>query len=98
MTKTNAELDAEVIAIDRKYERTARIRNGTTLEFTCLADVEPRAIEWLWPGRIARGKLTLLTGDPGVGKSQISLDIAATITEGREWPDGGGVSRGSVIL
>ena len=42
-----------------------------------LADVEPERVEWLWTGRIPRGKLTLLDGDPGLGKSTVAYDIAA---------------------
>src|SRR5262249_25651556 len=63
-----------------------------------LSDVEPRAIEWIWPGRLAAGKLTLFAGDPGLGKSQITLDIAARITAGTEWPDRGRVSSGNVVI
>jgi len=53
-----------------------------------LSDVEPEAIAWRWPGRIADGKLCLVVGDPGVGKSWITLDIAARVTTGGAWPDG----------
>jgi RecA-family ATPase len=53
----------------------------------CLADVEPESITWLWPGRVAAGKLTLIVGDPGLGKSWITLDIAARLSSGRMWPD-----------
>ena len=42
--------------------------------------------------------MTLLAGDPGIGKSQISIDIAARITTGAEWPDGGRADSGSVII
>lgn len=52
--------------------------------------VEPRAVEWLWPKRIPRGKVTLLVGDPDIGKSFMSLDIAARITRGKRWPDESG--------
>src|SRR5690606_40134345 len=31
----------------------------------CLADVEPREIKWLWPGRVPMGRITLLVGRPG---------------------------------
>lgn len=64
----------------------------------CLADVEPEQIRWLWPGRIARGKLTLTVGDPGLGKSFLTLDIAAHVSTGAEWPDGRSNRQGSVIL
>jgi len=64
-----------------------------------LSDVEPQAVHWLWPGRIPVGKLTLLVGNPGVGKSFISLNIAARATKGSPWPDGAaGSEPGSVIL
>lgn len=53
----------------------------------CLADVEPEYVKWLWPGRIPLGKLTVLDGDPGLGKSALTLDIAARITTGRHMPD-----------
>jgi putative DNA primase/helicase len=52
-----------------------------------LADVEPEPVEWLWPGRIAIGKVTMLAGDPGLGKSFVTLDIAARVTRGAPWPD-----------
>ena len=54
----------------------------------CLADVHVEAVSWLWPGRLAAGKLALLVGDPGLGKSWITLDIAARVSSGRSWPDG----------
>jgi hypothetical protein len=50
---------------------------------TCLADVKPRPVEWLVPGLIPLGKLTMLAGDGGHGKSSITLDLAACISTGR---------------
>jgi len=52
-----------------------------------LSDVERRVLVWLWPGRVPLGKLTLLAGDPGLGKSYVTLDIAARVTRGDAWPD-----------
>jgi len=52
-----------------------------------LADVAPAPLEWLWPARVPLGKLTLLVGDPGRGKSLLALDVAARVTRGRPWPD-----------
>ena len=37
----------------------------------CAADISPEAIKWLWPGRVPIGKLTLIAGEAGLGKSQI---------------------------
>jgi hypothetical protein len=63
------------------------------------SSIEPKPVEWLWPGRIAIGKTTLIGGDPGLGKSQLSLYIAATITNGNRWPcDEGQAPKRRVIV
>ena len=64
----------------------------------CLADVEPEEVRWLWPGRFACGKFTLLIGDPGLGKSFLTLDVAARVSRGAELPNGGGGVEGGVVL
>jgi hypothetical protein len=53
-----------------------------------LANVEPRYTAWLWPDRIPIGCVTLLVGDPGLGKSLLTLDLAARLSRGASWPDG----------
>jgi hypothetical protein len=53
-----------------------------------LSELTPPSIEWLWPGYLAVGNLTIFDGDPGLGKSMVTLDLAARITTGRSWPDG----------
>ena len=74
-------------------------RAGTTLQTVCIADVEPKPISWLWPEKIARGKLTLISGDPGLGKSLITVALASAVSNGARWPVGGGYAPlGSVIL
>ena len=55
--------------------------------FTCLADVEETAVEWLWPGRIPLGELTIVEGDPGVNKSSVCCDLAARLTRGIAMPN-----------
>lgn len=64
----------------------------------CMADVEPREVQWLWPGRVPLGRITLLVGRPGEGKSFLTTDMAARVSTGRTWPDGGPCPDGSVIL
>jgi AAA domain len=54
---------------------------------TLLSEVTVAPVRWLWPGRIPLGKLTILDGDPGLGKSLITLDLIARITTGRGMPD-----------
>ena len=53
-----------------------------------LSDVEPERVRWLWPGRLPLGKLAILDGDPDLGKSTVTLDVAARISTGRAMPDG----------
>src|SRR5207244_7387963 len=54
----------------------------------CLCDCESEPLAWLWPGRIAAGKLALIDGDPSQGKSLLTLDLAARLTTARPLPDG----------
>ena len=64
-----------------------------------LGDVEPESVRWLWPGYIAYGKVTLIAGDPGLGKSWATLDLAARMTVGGETPDRQHhIEQGSVVL
>ena len=74
--------------------------DGAGLVMENLGDVEPQAVEWLWQGRIPLGKLSLVSGDPGLGKSTVTLDMAARITSGLPWPDDAttGPEQGDVVL
>jgi hypothetical protein len=51
-----------------------------------LSDVAPEPLRWLWPGRIPAGKITLLDGDPGLGKSTLLCELAARISRGDPLP------------
>ncbi len=53
-----------------------------------LSTVEPTPVRWLWPGRIPLGKLSILDGDPGLGKSLVTIDLAARVSRGLAMPDG----------
>lgn len=50
-----------------------------------MSDVPRRQVDWLW--RFPIGKLALMCGDPGEGKSTAMLDIMARETRGGGWPD-----------
>ncbi len=55
--------------------------------FASYATIQAQPIEWLWEDRIAIGKLTMIVGDPGLGKSLITTGtIAATVSKGEAWP------------
>jgi hypothetical protein len=69
-----------------------------TYESRCFADIERKPITWLWKDRVALGKLTQIAGLPKLGKSQLTSFMAAAVTRGSQWPDGGRAPLGSVIL
>lgn len=51
-----------------------------------LDDVEPEVVEWLWYPYIPRGKLTMIEGDPGLGKSWLTMALASYISRGKALP------------
>jgi putative DNA primase/helicase len=52
------------------------------------AHLTPAAVEFLWQPWLPANKLCLLDGDPGQGKSFVTLDLAARLSRGDAWPDG----------
>ncbi len=69
--------------------------------FVRMHEVPRSPVRWLWPGLIPRGKLTLLAGECGVGKSVLALDLAARVSRGRPMPTqpaGKGGQPGDVLL
>jgi RecA-family ATPase len=50
--------------------------------------IKRQRVDWLWPGRLPAGKLVLLDGDPDVGKSTVTVELAARLTTGSPMPDG----------
>ena len=61
---------------------------GATLVVTSLADVRPRPVAWLWERWLARGKLHILGGHPGDGKSTLAAAVAAACSVRGALPDG----------
>ena len=73
--------------------------NNNKLVIECAAGILPERVEFLWPGRLAIGKHSLLAGEAGLGKSQITISMAAVVTTGRSWPCGeGNAPLGSVVF
>ena len=64
-----------------RYERTK-----AKAEIESFESVHPKAVDWVWPERIALGKLTLIVGDPGLGKSLIGLALLTHVSRGTPWP------------
>lgn len=74
------------VAATRAPVSSGDVCGGPVVVTAC--DIEPEAVAWWWPGRIGLGKLTILEGDPDVGKSTVLLDLAARVTRGAPMPDG----------
>lgn len=62
------------------------------------SDVVCKQIDWLWKNKIARGKVTLVAGDPGLGKSQMTVQWASIVSNGGEFPGGDKCRRGKVLF
>lgn len=72
---------------------------GTSqLQLTNYSDIPPRKVSWLWENRIPLGKITILAGNPGLGKSFISCDLAARVSRGGRFPDGSVAPQGRVLM
>ena len=64
------------------------MKQNADSQYEYFSSVERREVEWLWYPYIPYGKLTVLQGDPGEGKSTFILNIAALLTRGKSMPDG----------
>jgi len=80
-----------------KAPKTVKLADGTERKIEelqpeeigrLLSSVEPEEVSWLWPSWLALGKLALVDGDPGLGKSAMTLDLAARVSAGMAFPDG----------
>jgi putative DNA primase/helicase len=88
--------EVEALASETPFIEPSAIIGGPIV--TPYSDIKRQPIRWLWPGKIALGKLCLVYGDPEKGKSTFLVYLAATISRGGEWPDGSGAApRGTVI-
>lgn len=76
-----------ITAGDRKVTIAGTARHSSVIDVRSLADIDPEPVKWLWRGRIAYGKINLMDGDPGSGKTTLAMKIAAAVTTGEPLPD-----------
>ena len=82
-----------------QFQRKGAKSEVLTLISRCAAEIPLEKIEWLWPKRIARGKHTCIAGEPGTGKSQLTIAIIAAVTTSGEWLCGEGrTPLGNIII
>src|SRR5215211_3368779 len=95
-------IDDFFVAGGTLQELAAYTEEGLKEEFAevgrSLADVRPERVEWLWPRRVPRGKITVLEGDPDNGKSVLTTDLAARVTAGKRLPDGTPTEAAGVVI
>lgn len=83
------------------YDASTPTRTKTTSPSAIIrsfSEIKPQPLKWLWPARIPLGKITLIVGDPGLGKSLATIDIAARVSRGTSFPDGQACEPGAVII
>lgn len=81
-----------------KASNGAAVQYARTVELLRGSDITPEAVEWLWSGWLAAGKMHVLGGAPGTGKTTIAMALAATVTTGGRWPDGTRAPAGNVVI
>jgi hypothetical protein len=91
-----AEIVRDILSNARRVVKAEPVRDGVILVNG--GDLKPAPISWLWDGWLARGKLHILAGAPGQGKTTIALAFAATVTSGGRWPDGARCAAGNVLV
>jgi|GEM_PF-1028880 putative DNA primase/helicase len=80
-------------------EPKPKVFESGRLKTVCAADIEPEHVEWLVDQSFPLGMLAVIGGQPGLGKSQISINLAAGVTTGKGLPGTGGFGNiGSVII
>src|SRR5262249_27035522 len=69
-----------------------RAGNGSkrTAVLICADQIKPKSIDWGWKNRFAFGKMNMLAGDPGQGKSTLIVDVVALHSVGGDFPMGEG--------
>jgi putative DNA primase/helicase len=72
----------------KKSKQKQKAQQQHEAEITRASDVIPKPKDWLWEGHLLRGALELLSGLPGLGKSQVQIHLVACVTAGLAWPDG----------
>lgn len=86
-SRTNEEIAVEIMVLAEQAAPVSLETFTDGLIAVSAADIRPRLLEWLWLERIPLGKVSLLMGDPKLGKSLVTLDWAARVSAGRAWPD-----------
>ncbi len=98
-----AAVHAAAVEMGMDYKSQSGKKNHSKAEplhvdILAATDIQMEPIDWLWHYYLARGKLHLIAGQAGTGKTTIALDMAATVTVGGQWPDSLNAEKGGVLI
>jgi hypothetical protein len=95
-----ADFEGDIDALLRSALRFEPAKKASEEAFSLVrADTESiEAHRWLWRDRLLLGKINNLQGDPGDGKSLLTMEIAARVSTGADFPDGSSCEAGNVIV
>lgn len=85
-------------SVGRQQNRPATKPEAVKVDLVNAATIAPEAIDWLWKGYLARGKIHVLAGRAGCGKTTLALQLASIVSTGGKWPDGLTCPAGNVVI
>ena len=74
----------------RETEATVNLLRGDA--------IQSEAVRWLWDGWLAEGKIHLIAGPSGTGKTRTAMAFAATVSSGGRWPSGEWTEARNVVI
>ncbi len=96
MSALERELRERDAAIDRGRQSAERLCGA--VNFISASEIRPEPVSWLWEGWLAAGKLHILAGAPGTGKTTIAIALVTALSCGGRWPDGTPAEQGDVLI
>ncbi len=96
--KPRSELAIRLREVDGIEDTAAKLASYAKAALTRGDSITPEPINWLWSGWLAAGKIHILGGQAGTGKTTLSLGLAAALTTGGRWPDGSRAPLGDAVI
>lgn len=100
-SKRENQLDRELDKVIESHPqlRNEKRKNSSLISLVSLDEVKTEVVEWLWYPYIPFGKVTIIEGDPGLGKSWLTMSLAHAVASGTKLPcNPAGTHKGKVII
>lgn len=92
-------LQEKGLLADQQKVTTVINKTSYDIELVSIAHTKPEPIRWLWPNYLAKGKVHILSGMAGTGKTTLAIGLAATVSTGGYFPDGEPCkTKGNIII